>query len=354
MKGKKRLFLAMGIYAAVFLVLIAAGLSFLWNYMAAYEASRPKHAADAYIEQLTAEQILRNDPDLAWQLDLELQSRESVLSSIDGLLKEPLSIGRMGAENTYAVRCGEKCIGSFSLREESKGPFGLPVWTVEEENYDLTQFICAPVTVTVPSEDHVVVDDVTLDESYISQQNVPYEVLEPFYGKFDLPVQVTYTVPAVLGEMDIQITDENGAVVPAGSDDQWISALDNCTEEEEERLSEVLQEFLSHYVAFAGSRAGTERGNFSRLSRYLVPNGELVQRFRSALNGLSYGQSRGNELSGWEKNLFARIDDTHYFCDVTYQLAVTGTKGTVNTEENLKVILTEINGKLLVEALDNY
>lgn len=354
MKGKKRLLLAMGIYAIVLLVLIAVGLSFLWKYMDAYEASRPKHAADAYIERLTAEQVLRNDPDLAWKLDLQIQSRESILASIDDLLKESLSIGRTGGENTYAVRCGENTIGSFSLREEDRGPFGLPVWTVDEENYDLTQFICAPVSITVPSEDHVLVGDVTLDGSYISQQNIPYEVLEPFYGKFDLPVQVTYTVPAVLGEMDIQITDENGAVVPDGSGEQWISVLDNCTEEEEERLSEVLQEFLSRYVAFAGSRAGTERGNFTKLSKCLVPNGELVQRLRSALSGLSYGQSRGNVLSGWEKNLFTRIDDTHYFCDITYQLAVTGTKGTVDTEENLKIIFTETDGSLLVEALDNY
>jgi len=354
MKGKKKLFLAMGIYAAVFLLLIAGGLAFLWKYMDAYEVSRPKHAADAYIAQLTAEQILRNDPELAWQLDLHIQSRDSILSSVDDLLKEPLSIGRMGGGNTYAVHCGEKIIGSFSLREDSNGSFGLPVWTIEEENYDLSQFIRQPITVTVPSGYRVLVGSVTLNETYITQQNVPYEVLEPFYGKFDLPVQVAYTVPALLGETEIQITDENGAAVSSSADGQWNSALENCTEAEEERLREVLQEFITRYVAFAGSKAGTERANFSNLTRYLVPNGELVRRFRSALDGLSYGQSRGNELSGWEKNLFTRIDDTHFFCDVTYRLAVTGTKGTVDTEENLKIILTETNGRLLVEALNNY
>lgn len=354
MKGKKRLFLAMGIYAVLFLILTALGLAFLWKYMEAYEASRPKHAVDAYLEQLSPEQILQNAPELSEALDEKIQDRDTVLSFLKDLLETAPTAGKTGSDNTYSVRCGEGTFGSFSLMEENTGPYGLPVWTVAAENYDLSRFFRPPVTVTVPSGYHVLAGGTALDDSYITQRDIPYDILEPFYSKFDLPVMTSYTVPALLGEMEIQITDENGMVIPDDSSRQWISALDNCTEAEEGQLSEVLQEFLTRYVAFAGSRAGSEKGNFTRLAKCLVPGGDLVRRFRSALDGLSYGQSRGNDLSGWEKHLFTRIDDTHYFCDITYHLAVTGTKGTVDTEENLKVIFTETRGRLLVEALDNY
>lgn len=354
MKGKKRLLLAMGIYAAVFLILTAGGLAFLWKYMDAYEHSRPKHAADAYLEQLTPERILQNAPELEGALDPKIQSRDDVLLFVEDLLESAPASGRKGGDNSYLVRCGDNTIGSFSLRKDSTGPYGLPEWTVAEEHYDLSQFLREPVTVTVPSGYHVLADGTALDESYITTRDIPYDVLEPFYGKYPLPVKVTYTVPAVLGEVDVTLTDETGKEAAAGEDGQWVSSLDNCTDEEEENLRGILQSFLERYVAFAGSKGGSEKANLSRLAKYLVPEGELVRRLRSALAGLSYGQSWGNQLSGWEKNLFFRIDDEHYFCDVTYFLSVTGKKGTVDTEENLRIILTEVNGTLLVEAIDNY
>lgn len=352
MKGKKRLFIGMGIYAAVFLILTAAGLTFLWKYMEAYEASRPKHAVDAYLEQLTAERILQNDPELSARIDPRIQNQDTVLSFVEGLMESPLTTGRTGSG--YSVRCGEDTLGSFTLREDDTGPYGLPVWTVEAESYDLSQFLRPPVSVTVPAGYHVLAGGVVLDESDIAQQDIHYEILEPFYGKYDLPVKVTYTVPAVLGEADIQVTDENGSVVPDGLDNSWISVLDNCTEAETERLNEILEVFLQRYVAFAGSRGGAERTNFYNLAQYLVPGGELFRRYQSSLEGLSYGQSVANKISKWEKNLFTRIDDTHFFCDISYQFDVTSRKGTTSTEENLKLVFTEIKGRLLVEALDNY
>ncbi len=354
MKGKKRLFLAMGIYAILFLILTGLGLSFLWKYMEAYEASRPKYAVDAYLEQLSPERILQNAPGLPDTLDEKLQDQEAVLSFLKDLLETAPTAGKTGSGDTYSVRCQGGAIGSFTLAGVNTGPYGLPVWTVEEESYDLSRYFHEPVTITVPSGYHVLAGGMTLDDGYITQRNIPYDVLEPFYSKLELPVMTAYTVPAVLGEIEIQVTDESGEAVPDDSGSQWVSALDNCTEAEEEQLNDVLQAFLTRYVAFAGSRAGSEKVNFYNLANYLVPGGDLVNRLRSALDGLSYGQSRGNDLSGWEKNLFTRIDDTHYFCDITYHFAVVGTKGTVDTEENLKVILTETNGKLLVEALDNY
>lgn len=354
MKGKKRLFLGMGIYGIVFLILTALGLTFLWKYMASYELSRPKYAADAYLEQLTPEQILQNDPELAQRLDTHIQSWDSALHFVEKLLTDTPVTGRKSTGSTYLVRCGEKVIGSFSLREESTGPYGLPEWTVEEEHYDCTQFLSAPETLTVPSAYHVLANGALLDEAYITQRDIPYDMLEPFYGKYALPSKVTYTIPGVLGGAELEVTDENGLPAVNSEDGQWITALDNCTGEESARLEDAVQSFLTSYISFAGSAGGYEKANYYRLSKLLVPGGELSQRLRSALDGLSYGQSRGNVLSGWEKHLFNRIDDTHYFCDVTYTILVTGNKGTVDSTENLKIIFTEISGALLVEAIDNY
>mgnify|MGYP007111732014 CR=1 FL=1 len=54
-KGASKFAIAMIIYAFVFLLLAGAGLSFFWDYMVAYEASRPKIAINAYMQGLTEE-----------------------------------------------------------------------------------------------------------------------------------------------------------------------------------------------------------------------------------------------------------------------------------------------------------
>ena len=41
------------IYAAVFLLVAAAGLAVLWDFVEAYESSRPKTAIEAYMQNLT-------------------------------------------------------------------------------------------------------------------------------------------------------------------------------------------------------------------------------------------------------------------------------------------------------------
>ena len=57
-KHKKKSFLKFGIgmaiYAIVFLIAAAIGLSKFWDYIAAYEASRPENTMNAYMQQVDA------------------------------------------------------------------------------------------------------------------------------------------------------------------------------------------------------------------------------------------------------------------------------------------------------------
>ena len=53
-------------------------------------------------------------------------------------------------------------------------------------------------------------------------------------------------------------------------------------------------------------------------------------------------------------NHMLRFGEDHYYCDVTYLVDTTGKKGVVQTTNHMRLILTEINGKLYVEAISSY
>lgn len=356
-RKKHPLALGMLIYAMVFILLTEVGLHFLWQFLEAYEASRPKHVADAYLSQLTPERVLDGDPELAEAMDPNIQGREEALDFISDFLRQDLTVRRQGGqENTalYSVRLGKETVGTFTLSGENTGKFQFPQWKLEEEHFSLSRYIVPGGEITVPGTYHVAVNGRELSSDYILETDIRYPELEPYYEDFTLPTKTRYRTPDTLGEAVVTILDENGAEVTPDEEGQWLSVLENCTEEQQKRLEETLDGFLQRYISYVGSRAGSASANFHRLRPYLVPGSTLEKRLNGALFGLSHGQSMGNKLSQWQRNRYFQVDDTHYFCDLTYEMIVTGKKGDVAVQDNLKLILVDTDGKLLVEVLENY
>ena len=57
------------LYAIVFLVALGFGLDWLWGYMVSYEASRPNHAVENYMKNLTPAYICDQSADLIAKAD---------------------------------------------------------------------------------------------------------------------------------------------------------------------------------------------------------------------------------------------------------------------------------------------
>ena len=83
--------IGMLIYAVLFLGLVAFGLTKLWAYMEAYEASRPYIAIDAYMEQLTEDHICDSSAELIAQIDHNIQSEEACRQVIKDALSEGIT-----------------------------------------------------------------------------------------------------------------------------------------------------------------------------------------------------------------------------------------------------------------------
>ena len=359
-KGIKHpLLLGMGIYAIVFLAAAALGLRVFWDFIGAYEASRPENTIDAYVSQLEGEEIAEGCGELVAMVDHDLQTEEECRQVILEAVSGGVTYAKKTSESTdsrmvYALRCGSRVIGTVTLGTVSTDEFGFSQWEVEQTEFDLSYLLEQPAAVTVPGEFTVAVNGRTLDEGYITESGIAYEVLEAFYDDYQLPTMVTYEAGPFLGDVDVEILAPGGESVVMDENTDYGSFLDNCSEDDKRRLAAFADQFLARYVAFTGSAHKSSENNYAKLLPYVVMGSDLHKRMSMALDGLSWAQSNGDRLISITYNHFISIGDGRYICDASYEVDTSGREGVVRTTNYVRFVIVDMAGGPRVEMLTSY
>lgn len=355
----KRFVTGMLVYALVFLLIVSAGLWVMWDFIEAYEQSRPVNAIKAYVESLTPEDLSAGSASLLDSLDENLQSREEASRRIQESAVQTFSYAKKSAESTedrqvYVLRSGRQVIGQFTITSGEPDKFGFRIWEVTEESFDFSHLLGESVSVTVPADFTVLVNGVALDEGYITQRDIPYSNLEEFYGNYPLPGLVTYHAESYLGEATLEVLDRDGNPVAITGETDYNLLLPGCTDKEKEAMDTLVAQFLEYYVAFTGSSSGTAGGNYNRLIRHLVPDGELAKRLYTAISGLYFAQSLRDTIQEMKVNQYASLGGGRYYCDITYVVETVGRRGPVQQSYNMKIIMLETDVGLRVEGMSRY
>lgn len=350
----------MVIYAVVFLSIMGIGLVLFWNYMAAFEASRPHIAIDAYMESLTEEHIVNLSQNLIDEVDHRIQPEDQcrayLLDTIDDISYAKKSSECSDTRQVFVLKAGGTVIGEFSIVSQKPDRFGFTPWVFEKESFDLRVLdpLVAEHYVTVPSDHNITVNGIRLDTSDITDPKVPYEGIEEFYEDYELPYRVTYRVPTVMGQLAPVITNAEGNEVVFDEHTDWTPYYHNCTAEETQALNEFTATYVSRYVAFTGSRKNTRENNYWRLLKCVVRGSDFAQRLAAAVEGLEFGQSQRDKVVSLVSNHQVRLEEGRYLCDITYEVDTTGRKGVVRTTINAKLIVVRTDGVLKVESMQIY
>lgn len=347
------------IYIVLFFLIAGVGLAVLWDFLGAYENSRPQTALDNYMEHLTVDHLFGLSQNYMPDFDQNLQNEAACREIIRNQLSDKFTYAKNVSKSTdgqwiYALRCGSKIVGEITLTHEEKSRYGFSDWKVSKETADFSWVKGEKQTITVPSEFSVSVNGILLDETYVTKDNVPYPEMKEFYKDYHLPHLTTYEVGPLLGEVDFEVKDRTGAAVVLGDSADLSEFLNNCTDEERNSLEQFLDTYIKLFVTYGGSNKNNVAANFNKLAQYMVKNGELANRFRSALSNYEYAQNKGNTVASMTINRMVNIGEDRYLCDVTYLVDTNGKNGVVRTTNNVKIIVVKQGGKLLAEAMTGY
>lgn len=358
-KQKKRKFpvfpLCLLVYSIVFLLAVNVGLQYFWNYIEAYEISRPHIATDAYMEQLTADYVCQKSEALLEQIDRTVQTREEGLQVMKNALKEPFTCSKWVNRCTdeklvYVLRSGAQIIGSFEMEPAKEGSYGFYPWTVTNDSFDLSFLLKPGFEVTAPHDAQVFAGGKLLGSDNIVEKDIPYEVLSDLYDTHSLPTRTRYSVGIHLGELSVHAISAQGS--PIDLDANPAVFLNNCTGTEKKALEEITNQYINAYVRFTCQTDNALQANFDRLRQFMVSGGQLEGRMRKSFDGLAWVQDRQASIQSLDIHHMVSIGEGRYICDVTCNYKSLNDKGDIVPGKlNMKLTFVETANGLRAEAM---
>ena len=176
--------LALGIYAAVLILLLAAGCTLLWFYLDAYEVTRPEDAMESFAG-LADEKYWSDALEGAFTVgETPFEDRGELMNELclDLLRENPLEYredeGWSESNMVYIVSAGGEDVCRVTLGEVAEnGDAGFGFTYLAVTRVELLASFTAPaaheITVTVPADASLYVNGVAVTEEYIDSALTP-------------------------------------------------------------------------------------------------------------------------------------------------------------------------------------
>ena len=356
--GKKsRFWLILAICSQVFVILVGAGFLWLWDYMAAFEASRPQNAISGYVATITPKKLSQSKAALPEGIDLNIQSqddaRQAIAESMDVISYAKNTKLSTDDKMVYMLISRGKTLGQVAMTVVRTDKYGFEYWSVTEETYDFSYLLGKSTSITVPEGYTVYANGVALDESYITEQDIHYASVEEYYAQYDLPTMCTYTAGPVMGPLTLTVEDPDGVPVEITKDTDMEQFLKNCTQQEEEAVEKFLSGFVknyTNYISVSGGQDAMQR-NYNALIAYIVPGSKLAQRMVEAVEGLVWVTDRYASVRSITMDRCLRLEEGRWMCDFTYVVDTRDYNGKVESVNSVQIIIVQTANGLKAESM---
>lgn len=358
-----RFIAGMLVYALIMVVVVFSGCRYLWGILVdyqvkideqkiAYELSKPDNYINSYVKTFDEAHIREVSKNFISGLDHKIQSEEDSFAKVKALFDGEIAYNKTFASESlikYDISCNDILLGNVEFT------FDGTIWNVKSESFNFDWMLNSS-RVTVPNNFKVYCNGFKLDDSYIIESNIPFEILEEFEDTelFEMPHLETYEISEYVGEAYFDVEDFNGntVTIPEGSGQEMF--IDNCTEEQIEYLDEYVSRYIPLYIRYTSNADGNRYGNLDRLLSYILPGTSLEARMKGALEGLYYAHSRSDTLNELTFNHHMVLGENTYFVDITYLVDTVGNAGLVTTTNNVKLIIVKNEHGSFTAAQSSY
>ncbi len=218
-KKKHTFFWIMLVYILLFAGAIAVGFRYLWQYMEAFESTRPENYMKAYMASKTDEDwyaMLLKHTDIPVT---RFESAEEVFrtyydSTVSGDFTYSKKGGRYQDDRpVYSLRAGGKELAVITLGadESSPAPFGFSYWSVTDFQpvFTAADIERASVEILVPSTSTVFLNGIALGAEELTDAHVDYEDLTELERQMpDRPYLVRYRIDGLYLNISVSLDNE--------------------------------------------------------------------------------------------------------------------------------------------------
>jgi len=228
------------IYILTFLVVIAGAITLLWLYLDAYEATRPEHVVEKFLDSVDEsywEELVSVSSGVFTTSQFE-DGGDIAMQCFDALRGEEESFRKRGGEYAddkpvYTIRLGGTDLAKLTLRENGSAGFGFHYWAADTVEL-APEFVPTARTVEIqaPKSAVVTLNGVVLDATFITSTTLVEELSE-LEKQFttEVPSLAVYSVPGLYGNLEIYVEDTDGTeLVATHADGSLYTYAMNITE----------------------------------------------------------------------------------------------------------------------------
>lgn len=345
------------LYTIALLAVVLFGLRILWDFAVKYEDSVPDKVIDGYTASLQTNFLDEGVLNTLAQMPHEYQSDDEVREYVRQMFSGKIDYMETdnGGSDTkqYMLLCDNRCFGSVTLVKDAAKearysvygyelplPWDLRPWKVEKEEFDFNG-LYSSVEVTVPEMYTVLLNGRALNQDYVVERNIKYDVLESYYDVGpNLPTKVKYRYENIIGRIEPVIQDPQGNTVtidPDMDDSQFITP---CSGDQLVRLNGFCESFTYEYLRYiSGLNKGAGYGN---LAPYLLSGSDLDSRMQNNQDGLSWAHTSSFRLDSYEMQGALSLGEGYYVCSVAADTTTYTTgQGEVKNTSELNVLVLD-------------
>ena len=332
MKKKHKFLKGLLIYCMVMLGITMCLWFVAWNYAAAYEMAQPVGAMNAYMAENMEQQLADAVAEYSAAHANEYQSAEDVAAVVNGLVMDGEYSYRKNKEYktnapVYTIYNGDLALGKTRLEQGIAYTldFGQEPWEVQPLELELEGLVRG-ATVIAPADCAVTVNGYAVQPTDEVLTGYPgfEEYATTIKEEVDLRV---YRVEGLIAE-GVVVESGSLTVMAAEEADTWY-VLPELSEELQVEFEELAPKFIDAYLMFTSNA-----GSFEAVQPYLAPEGELVDRLRRSLDGLSWVKyTTGKVLETEVKNI------TYYGNVATYEASYVLQLKSGDMEGNMYVVM---------------
>ena len=195
---------------------------------------------------------------------------------------------------------------------------------------------------------------VTLGEEYITERDIHFDNLEPYYYRYDnLPTKVTYKCDNIMGHLEPVVTDEAGSEItidPERDDSQFMTEVTDAAALE--KIRQHIDGFSDAYLKLSAS-TGDPSGPYNELLNYIEPGSEMDKTLKQIFligdwSHNSYYQYKGSEVTDVRS-----ISGNFYLVDYYARATVNQPAGPVDLERHLRSILDDTGDHMVTATIDD-
>ena len=354
---RSRFGVGLALYVITFLILSVIFLLFFYEWLSAYEASRPA----VPVENYKLDVALNGPPEACYKafdiLDRSFTKEEDIRAFAKEVMEQAeysRSLTESSENKTiYTIRYNSTPIGSLTLEQTGSKKFQFQSWEVTDASYDFSAFFKED-EVTVPSDYQVYCNGTLLGPSYITEKGILINTLSAYYDDFvSLPSLVTYHVGPCLGIPELLVKDRRGSTVTE-EDMNEFAFLDNCTPEEISKLSGFAREYVATYVQFTANVHDSFYYYYNQLRQMTAPDSPLNDRMSQAIQSFGFTTTRSCEIVDDCVNLVMKLDASHFLVDYSYTTETVSPEGSARDTRNVRLVVGIGNNLLLVTTMTYY